>query len=449
MKIRTMCVVIGACALLYKGYAQPEFTPDSVKNMCKRVARGRLKANLYNGWQVGTYFEGIMALYSLTNDKQYLDSAVAWGTYNKWLSAYNNPTATPKQDTFPVSFDDVCCYQAYLETYLADPSPANLPHIQAALSYIRYYTYDTCPNTCAAAAWPIIDQYHMAAPIYPRAAVVLNDPVIYDSVYHFSVENATRHYNVKMHLFNSNCSDTNVTRQWWGRGCGWGVCGTCRLHQYLPPDHPGRAWCEQKIRETCAELLTLQNQSDGMWRSELFTPAWNKEASGSGFFCYEFFYALRNGIIDTATYLVPAKKAWKGLIGCVGVDPANPDLPGWSQGVGGGPSNNFGPTNHDEYTEGAFLMAGDQFYKFLVNGIAGTVPAASKLGKTPALEIRCAIGRGHSLDIPATATGVECYTLTGRRIFALYNLTPARRRLFASQAAMQNGVMIVKFLYEK
>ena len=75
------------------------------------------------------------------------------------------------------------------------------------------------------------------------------------------------------------------------------------------------------------ELITLQNQTDGMWRSELFTPAWNKEASGSGFFCYELFYALRNGIIDTATYLGPAKKAWEGLIGCVGMIPRTPIFP--------------------------------------------------------------------------------------------------------------------------
>lgn len=442
MKIRSVLLVVAGFALLHSGFAQPEFTADSIKNMCKRVASGRLKDNLANGWQLGTYFEGVMALYNLTNDKQYLDSTVAWGTYHKWLSA--------SSDTMPTNYDDICCYQAYLESYLADPQAANMAHIQAALAYIKHYTYQTCPNKCGDVDWPIVDQYHMAAPSYPRAARILNDTTMYDSIYHFAVMNAKHHYNVKFHLFNSNCSDTNTTRQWWGRGCGWGVCGTCRIHQYLPANHPGRAWFEQRIRETCAKLITLQNQTDGMWRSELFTPAWNKEASGTGFFCYELFYAIRNGIVDTATYLGPAKKAWQGLIGCVGVDPAHPNLPGWSQGVGGGPSNTFGPTNHDEYTEGAFLMAGNEFYKFLTNGITATQPVTSSReirSLSPAKEIRCNVGSERFLDIPNSATGVEFYTPAGRKICAVKNLAPGQRHLYLSEAMTGTGVSVVKFLY--
>ena len=414
MKLRGISSVILALFLFHTGYAQPEFTADSIKNMCKRVASGRLNSKLYNGWQVATYFEGIMALYELTQDKQYLDSTVAWGNYHKWLSA------AAVADTFAISYDDICCYQAYLETYLADPQPANLPHAQPALAYFNRYTYQICPNKCGDAEWPIVDQYHMAAPSYPRAALILNDTVMYDSIYHFAVTNANHHYNVKFHLFNSNCSDTNATRQWWGRGCGWGVCGTCRIHQYLPVGHPGRPWFEQKIRETCAKLITLQNQTDGMWRSELFTPAWNKEASGSGFFCYELFYALRNGIIDTATYLGPAKKAWKGLIGCVGVDPAHPNLPGWSQGVGGGPGNNFGTTNHDEYTEGAFLMAGNEFYQFVINGISKAVDNRGRTVGAPGNHPVMAVWTKNStpMNLPQNATRIESFNIQGRKLYA-------------------------------
>jgi rhamnogalacturonyl hydrolase YesR len=414
MKSNGIAGVILALFLFNTGYAQPEFAADSIKNMCKRVASGRLNSKLYNGWQVGTYFEGIMALYGLTQDKQYLDSTVAWGNYHNWLSA----AAVP--DTFAASYDDICCYQAYLETYLADPQPANLPHVQPALDYIERYTYQICPNKCGDVCWPIVDQYQMAAPSYPRTALILSDTTMYDSIYHFAVMNATHHYNVKFHLFNSNCSDTSVTRQWWGRGCGWGVGATCRIHQYLPPGHPGRTWCEQRIRETCAELITLQNQTDGMWRSELFTPSWNKEASGSGFFCYELFYALRNGILDTATYLGPAKKAWQGLIGCVGVDPAYPNLPGWSQGVGGGPSNNFGPTNHDEYTEGAFLLAGNEFYQLVKNGVSMAADDHSRPVPTPGKRSVTAVWTKNAMPIapPQNVARIEVFTFQGRRLYA-------------------------------
>jgi unsaturated rhamnogalacturonyl hydrolase len=445
MKSKWILSALAGFLLFNACYAQPELTADSIKNMCKRVASGRLNSKLANGWQVGTYFEGIMALYDLTKEKQYLDSTVAWGTYHKWLSASG--------DSFPTNFDDVGCYQAYLETYLADPQPANMPHVQAALNYVKRYTYDTCPNRCSDVAWPIIDQFHMAAPSHPRAAVILNDPVMYDSVYLYSVSNARHHYNVKFHLFNSNCSDTNAIRQWWGRGCGWGVCGVCRIHQFLPPGHPGRAWFEQKIRETSAKLLTLQDQTDGMWRSELFTPAWNKEASGSSFFCYELFYGLRNGILDTATYLGPAKKAWKGLIGCVGVDPGQPNLPGWSQGVGGGPSNDFGTTNHDEYTEGAFLMAGNEFYNLVVNGISalGGTPghAGAIRASNPAARFMFSVVANSRIEIPSRTTGVEFYSPAGRTIASLRNL-PAGTQSVSLPAVMNGrGVVIVEFLFDK
>jgi|WetSurMetagenome_2_1015567.scaffolds.fasta_scaffold00565_5 unsaturated rhamnogalacturonyl hydrolase len=439
----SVCVFLVTLAAV-PALSQPEFGPDSVRSICKRVASGRLKAALYNGWQFGTFFEGVMALYDLTQDKRYLDSTVAWAGYNKWLSA------SAKQDTIPVSFDDVCCYQAYLETYLADPSPARLENIKAALRYITFYTYDTCPNTCKDIAWPIVDQYHMAAPIYPRAAVILNDPVMFDTAYHFAVQSCRRHYNVKAHLFNSNCGDTNATRQWWSRGCGWGVCGTCRLHQYLPAGHPGRTWCEQRIRETCAKLITLQDQTDGMWRSELFTPGWLKESSGTGFFCYELFYALRHGIVDTATYLGSAKKAWSGLVGCVGADPANPNMLGWSQAIGGGPSNNISATGHNEYTDGAFLMAGNELYHFLTEGITGTnepVPARGAKGDPMASHnARCAVLDGLRLTPPLGARAVEIFSPSGRLLQRIQIDVGARNgAVFLGRRA--NGVGIVRFVF--
>ncbi len=448
--MKPVTLLFGFCIVLVTQFAaaQPEFTPDSIKGACKRVAKARLKSTQDNGWQGGAYYEGVMALYNMAKDKQYLDSTVAWGNYHKWLST--------SSDTFTTNYDDICCYQAYLETYLADPQSANLPHVQPALDYIERYTYQICPNKCGAVAWPIVDQYQMAAPNYPRAALILNDTVMYDSIYHFTVMNATHHYNVKFHLFNSNCSDTNTTRQWWGRGCGWGVCATCRIHQYLPVGHPGRVWCEQRIIETCAELLTLQNDTDGMWRSELFTPAWNKEASCTGLFCYEFLYAIRNGIVDSATYIGPAKKAWKGMLDCIGVDPAQPDLIGWSQGVGGSPSNNFGITNHDEYTEGGFFLAGNEFYRLLTEGVVHTgtpvgrsVAPASSPRHAAAVRVTTCLDKSMRLAAPQGAVGLEVYSLDGRLV-GRTNITEAAISRFAARVngLQTNGPFIVKYLFQ-
>jgi len=51
-QINFLLVILFLASLIF---AQPEFTPDSIKNVCKRVAGGRLKSTQGNGWQGSTY----------------------------------------------------------------------------------------------------------------------------------------------------------------------------------------------------------------------------------------------------------------------------------------------------------------------------------------------------------------------------------------------------------
>lgn len=433
------------CVLLVCGvsWSQIEFSADSVKSACKRVARGRLKSTLWNGWQQGTYFEGIMALYYLTGEQQYLDSTIGWGEHNNWLSTYQEP--------YPTNFDNVCCYQAYLEAYMADPSPDEA-WVEAPLGYVERYTYEMAPNNRDNPSWPIVDMYHMAAPLYPRAAQILDKPDILDSLYRFAVSNAKRHYNTKDSLFNSNCGDTNNVREaYWGRGCGWGVGAHCRILQWLPADHPSRSWYEGLLRACLTRLLRLQNQDDGMWRSDLINhPEWNKEASSTAFFSFGLFYGLRTGVLDSATFWEPALKAWKGLLDCIGVDPGRPDLIGWSQGVGGGPSNNFDEDNHDEYTEGAFLLAGYEFYQLLTAGVVGVKPAEQKTAAShiPRSGMRtvCLIGGKNIIRVPDNARGVELFTLLGQKIYETRDIKAGRNSIAVPSDKIGNsGMVIVRY----
>lgn len=440
MRNRIILLVAAIAALCLSAFTQPEFTPDSIKGACKRVAKAQLKSTQGNGWQGGTYYEGVMALYYMTKESAYLDSTIAWGKYHNWLSSSG--------DTAPTNSDNVGCYQAYLEAYMQRPLPANAGWIAAPIVYVNTYTYQLKPS------WPIVDQYHMSAANFVRVAAINHDSVILDSLYKFCTTIAVRHWNVKDSLFNSNCSDTtNVRDSYWGRGCGWGVMAQCRILQMLPRNHYSAAWYKDKLRAVLYRLLRVQNQTDGMWRSDLLNqPTWNKEASCTGFFAFGYFYAIRNGIIDSATYIGPAKKAWKGLLDCIGADPGQPNRIGWSQGVGGSASNNFSATNHDDYTEGGFFLAGNEFYRLLTEGVdkSSTAVINTKIRNVQSLapmpRIVYAAGCRSIIAVPAGAQHLVVYSCAGQKLFETCNLNSGGGSM-ALPARLQRtqGMLIVKF----
>jgi rhamnogalacturonyl hydrolase YesR len=429
-------------ALVFSLTAQPEFTPDSIKKACQRVADGRMKSTMGNGWQGGTYYEGIMAMYYMTKEKKYVDTTIAWGKYHKWLSTSG--------DTAPTNSDDVGCYQAYVEAYMQDPKPANAGWIAAPIVYVKKNTYQILPS------WPIVDQYHMSAANFVRVAAVTGDSVILDSLYKFCATIAVKHYNAKDSLFNSNCGKDTVQPRdaYWGRGCGWGVMAQARILQMLPRGHYSAPWYKDKLRAVLYRLLRLQNQTDGMWRSDLINhPEWNKEVSSTAYFAFGYFYAIRNAIVDSATFIGPAKKAWKGLLDCVGVDPGQPNLIGWIQGVGGGPSNNFGITNHDEFADGGFFLAGNEFYRLLTEGVDHGGTAVRLHQNTLAATVNSGIavkklnitGTGCRFALPDNATGFELFTLSGKKLLARKDI-PACETSVALPAGIR-GMAVVRFTY--
>jgi rhamnogalacturonyl hydrolase YesR len=442
MKAQHAAIAATVAVFAASAFAQPEFTPDSIKNVCKRVAKARLSSKQGNGWQQGTYYEGVMALYYMTKDSQYLDSTIAWGKYHNWLSSSG--------DTAPTNSDNVGCYQGYLEAYMQQPLAANAGWIAAPIAYVKRNTYQIQPS------WPIVDQYHMSAANFVRVAAITGDSVILDSLYKFCTTIAVRHYNVKDSLFNSNCSDTSHPRDsYWGRGCGWGVMAQGRILQFLPKNHYSAPWYKEKLRAVLYRLLRLQNQTDGMWRSDLINhPEWNKEASSTAFFAFGYFYAIRNGIIDSATFIGPAKKAWKGLLDCIGVDPNQPNLLGWSQGVGGSASNNFGITNHDEYTEGGFFLAGNEFYRLLTEGVdhgstgirSTVVSTSARLVERGSAHLVCRVSRARAVPLPAGATSITIFSLAGKQLYEQAGIAAGTTSIILpAGVAERNGATVVRY----
>gem|GEM_PF-1740421 len=105
------------------------------------------------------------------------------------------------------------------------------------------------------------------------------------------------------------------SKNYWGRGNGWGAAATTELLQELPQTHPKYEDVLEGYRKQMAGLLAEQQES-GLWM-QLIGSTDSKnwiETSGSAMFLFAMFTGLKNGWLDMGTYLEPAKKGWMKLV---------------------------------------------------------------------------------------------------------------------------------------
>ncbi len=106
------------------------------------------------------------------------------------------------------------------------------------------------------------------------------------------------------------------SKNFWGRGNGWGAASTTELLQELPITHAKYAAVLDGYKKQMAGLLAVQ-QTGGMWMQLLDSkdPKNWIETSGSAMFLFAMFTGIKNGWLDKATFLEPAKKGWMALAG--------------------------------------------------------------------------------------------------------------------------------------
>jgi unsaturated rhamnogalacturonyl hydrolase len=149
--------------------------------------------------------------------------------------------------------------------------------------------------------------------------------------------------------------------EFWARGNGWVIAGTARVLQYLPASDPKHADYVTMLQAMAAALKAIQG-ADGMWRSNLLVPSQypNPETSGSGLMTYGIAWGLNNGVLDRATYLPVAQKAWQGLTTVVDAN----GLVGYCQPVGAGPAAATA-TSTAPFCVGAWLLGASEMAKLL------------------------------------------------------------------------------------
>lgn len=313
-----------------------------------------------NIWTRAVYYEGLMALYAIDKQKEYLDYAIDWGTKHNWGLRDGIQTRNA---------DNQCCGQTYIDLYLLDKKEERIKDIKASVDLMK--------STPKIDDWSWVDALQMGMPVLVRLGVVYNDTSYFNRMYEMYAFTKYKHgdnglYNSAEKLwwrdkdFDPPYKEPNGKNCYWSRGNGWVVAALVRTLQMLPETDPHYNEYLQDYKDMLQALAPLQ-RADGFWNVSLAdsTDYGGKELSGTALFVYGMAWGINNNLIDKATFKPVMLKAWNAMAkNCI-----HPDgMLGYVQGTGKEPKDGQPVTwdhipDFEDYGLGCFLLAGSEMYK--------------------------------------------------------------------------------------
>lgn len=315
-----------------------------------------------NIWTRSVYYEGLMALYSIDQKKEYYDYALQWGEKHNWGLRGGASTRNA---------DNQSCGQTYIDMYLLDGKQHAewVKDIKASI--------DGMMATAKVDDWNWIDAIQMAMPVFVKLGNLYNDTSYFRRMYEMYAFTRYKHggnglYNPADKLwwrdkdFVPPYKEPNGKNCYWSRGNGWVVAALARVLTALPKNDPHYNEYLQDYKDMLSALLPLQRE-DGYWNVSLQDPGHfgGKELSGTSLFVYGMAWGINNNIVDKKIYLPATLKAWNAMAKeCVHPDGSL----GYVQGTGKEPKDGQ-PVAYDHYPDfedyglGCFLLAGSEVFK--------------------------------------------------------------------------------------
>ena len=367
-----------------------------------------------NEWANATLMSGIIALYRLTSDATYLNYVAGWAQ----SQAYGLNGGNTTRDA-----DSQCAGQAYLDLYDIAPAANKIAAIEACLHNMTYVNQVSKNDD-----WWWVDALHMAMPQFARLGVLRGDSGYFDKLYKLythtkSAEGGPGLYNPTTGLWyrDKNFLPGGIVSpsgkpDVWSRGNGWAAAAHTKVLKALPATQANVPEYRAALTQLVTAVAKVQ-RSDGFWNVNLADPNHfpGPETSGTVFFVYGTAYAIAAGLVDSATYLPVAARAWNGLVATA----VHPDgTLGYVQKVGDRPDSSQ-PVTYDstaDFGVGGFLLGGTELAALATSNGGTGVPASG----TYALRARInnlyvtAENAGASALIAraATAQAWETYDLT-------------------------------------
>lgn len=315
-------------------------------------------------WERGTWYTGVMAAYHATGDQRYLEQARAWGRQHEWREGGKDSPA-----------NKLTCVQTWLELYFADKDRVM---IEPA---IRWLNSGDSNTPSGQKVWYLeggrryADSLYVGPPALAMLAKATGERKYLDWMNDFYGDVQRELFDPQAGLFYRDRRFIGATNGHgkkiiWSRGNGWVFAGLPRILQHLPKDDPSRDRYVELLKAMAVSVAGCQG-IDGLWRPNLADadefPM--RESSGTGFFCYGLAWGIRNGLLDRATFLPVAERAWTGLVSCV----SDEGQVQWGQLVGDRGVVVKQEDTH-EYVTGAFLLAASEIYQLVKEGILKEPP---------------------------------------------------------------------------
>ena len=320
-------------------------------------------------WTRGVYYEGLMALYSIDSQEDYIKYVDDWATYHKW---------TPRNGTETTNADDQCCMQTYLDRYemtgnqqMLDSCRVNMEK-QMSEGRTDYWTW--------------IDAIQMAMPAYAKMYKITGDKryiLFARNCYEWTRNNCGGGlWNAQEGLwwrdadFVPPYKESDGNNCYWSRGNGWVVAALVRTIESLTPTLSQRE--EKEVRAFHEELkadykammqaLLKCQREDGFWNVSLVSPVTygGPETSGTALFLMGMAWGIRNGLLPEEEYRAATDKAWNAVKEVI-----HPNgFIGYLQGTGKEPKDGQPVTytsvpNFEDYGTGCVLLGVVEYYKLI------------------------------------------------------------------------------------
>ncbi len=357
------------------------------------IQENLLRANNYflshdsiqtNGWARGVYHTGNMRAYQILGVDQYLQSAIQWGTLNRWQPGIRGGT----------NADGEVCGQTYVDLYIIDPQPVRIAAMKSAID-------ERVAAASAVQDWWWIDSFFMAGPVFARFGNLEATNSYFDKMWLMYDDMKTRRalFDPAFGLWYRDAAAKTATtrnghKQFWGRGNGWVLAGLARVLEQMGPAQPHRNDFITMMRTMAAALKPLQG-ADGMWRSSLLDAAEfpNPETSCTALFTYGLAWGIRHDYLSSADYGPVVARAWGGMV----TNALHSDgLVGYVQPQGRLPDAAT-YDNTEDFGVGTFLLAGSEV--LLLGGAAPSVPI---LMSQPTNQV---VAMGGTVQLSETAVG--------------------------------------------
>ena len=171
-----------------------------------------------------------------------------------------------------------------------------------------------------------LDGLYMADPFLAQFAQVFNEPDIFDDIAHqiaiFDRRARDAKTGLLYHAWDYSRSQKWANRQtgcsphFWARAMGWFMMALPDILDSFPPDNPKRELIIQILRDTTEAVLSVQDETSGVWYQILDQGQRSGnylEASASCMFVYALAKGARMGYLDSA-YLQAANRGYQGIL---------------------------------------------------------------------------------------------------------------------------------------